>query len=1064
MQNSPTPQILRCFALAAAVAASVHTASAQVTVYSDDFDVDNTANWVVNVTGAGFSFADFYFDYSTVGIPSAPNSTGGTTRGLKLAANLGSAGIFPAGISVSPLNFGITANFELRFDMWMNYIKSGQGSTEVGGAGYGTAGTTAQVAGVADSVFIGASTDGGTTADYRVYGPGVAISYQDADHIIRTDPTSPLVYAAGTRNNTGSTYYTTNFLAQQVPEAQTNLFPRQTDTVAPAGSISFKWHDVKLRKVGKSITYFIDDVLIATIDSVDATTITNATGGTPAPLGGTNIHFNLYDINGGGSTDIDSTNLLFALYDNVRITDFTNVVTVEATTPTTKEGSGAPAVFTLIRSAPGDPLTIHYTMSGTASNGGDYTLLSGSVTFDASATSTNIYVEAIDDALSELTETVVFNITPNAGYVSGGSATVTIEDNDPNVLQLSSIGSQMYERNNDYCSMRISRLGDLQAEAYPVNFAFTGSADNTDFFLPAPVVMAPGITSTNFILSPIEDAVYENTETVICSIAAATAVEYTIGSPNTVTNTIVNATLPPESLLFSDDFDIDSTTAWTIYATETNGPTADYSLAFAYDYGGLGIPPSPHGGGSTLGLLMTVNKSDLNAAAAALNVYPIGQSFSGNFALRFDMYLSSVPGTQIATEHALCGINHSGNMTNWFRNGPGGISTATWGFDGIFCGIGADASGSAPGDYGFFSSPTNSSATATNLATAAATKFSTNEFKQPPYSVAGAPANNPSATVLTPIWTDVEISKIGNVITLWINNTKILIYTNTTPYTSGNIMLGYDDAYDSIGAVTSYVVYDNVRVVSVSPPMISVQPVGSTNAPGTSMTFSVTASTSTSITNYQWFRNGVPIAGATGDTYTIASVTAAHYGSYRVDVNDGHDTTSSDAAALVSPAPVINVQPASRAAVVGSSPSFTVTATTFNGTTNYQWMYYGTNIAGAGVGGATARTLTLTNVQPVRFGGPYTVRVNDGVTSVTSAPPAFLTMAVSPSIGEPVLVGAGLAFNFGTEFGPSYVVDFKSALTNAAWTPIRTNAGTGSPIIVTNQLTGSQGFFRIRLQ
>jgi hypothetical protein len=43
-------------------------------------------------------------------------------------------------------------------------------------------------------------------------------------------------------------------------------------------------------------------------------------------------------------------------------------------------------------------------------------------------------------------------------------------------------------------------------------------------------------------------------------------------------------------------------------------------------------------------------------------------------------------------------------------------------------------------------------------------------------------------------------------------------------------------------------------------------------------------------------------------------------------------------------------------------------------------------------------------------------------------------------------------------------VDFKSALTNAAWTPVKTNAGTGSPLNVTNAMTGSQGYFRIRLQ
>jgi hypothetical protein len=73
-------------------------------------------------------------------------------------------------------------------------------------------------------------------------------------------------------------------------------------------------------------------------------------------------------------------------------------------------------------------------------------------------------------------------------------------------------------------------------------------------------------------------------------------------------------------------------------------------------------------------------------------------------------------------------------------------------------------------------------------------------------------------------------------------------------------------------------------------------------------------------------------------------------------------------------------------------------------------------------------------------------------------------MAVSPAISAPVLLGADLTYTFATEIGPSYVVDFKSSLTNAVWTPIQTNAGTGGPISVTNTLTGSEGYFRIRLQ
>ncbi|HKI68576.1 MAG TPA: hypothetical protein VKA67_03240, partial [Verrucomicrobiae bacterium] len=143
------------------------TSNAQTQVYSQNFDTDSTADWVTNVVGAGWSAADFYFDYSAVGIPPAPHSTGGTTRGLKMVVNLGvgSAGTFPAGISVSPIGFGLSANenFDMEFDMWLNYDASGNGSTECGGAGYGTAGDSAQTAGQADSIFIATTTDGGSS-------------------------------------------------------------------------------------------------------------------------------------------------------------------------------------------------------------------------------------------------------------------------------------------------------------------------------------------------------------------------------------------------------------------------------------------------------------------------------------------------------------------------------------------------------------------------------------------------------------------------------------------------------------------------------------------------------------------------------------------------------------------------------------------------------------------------------------------------------------------------------------------------------------------------------------
>jgi hypothetical protein len=90
--------------------------------------------------------------------------------------------------------------------------------------------------------------------------------------------------------------------------------------------------------------------------------------------------------------------------------------------------------------------------------------------------------------------------------------------------------------------------------------------------------------------------------------------------------------------------------------------------------------------------------------------------------------------------------------------------------------------------------------------------------------------------------------------------------------------------------------------------------------------------------------------------------------------------------------------------------------------------------------------------------------VNDGTTSITSAPSATITVAVSPAIAAAATLGPDFVFGYPSEVGPSYVVDFKSALTNVAWIPIKTNSGTGGAINFTNALSGDQGYFRVRLQ
>jgi hypothetical protein len=80
-----------------------------------------------------------------------------------------------------------------------------------------------------------------------------------------------------------------------------------------------------------------------------------------------------------------------------------------------------------------EPLTVFFTISGTASNGVDYEQVTNSITFPAGADWwTGIEIRPFDDTLAEGLETVVLTLSSSADYTLGKarSATVWIRDDD----------------------------------------------------------------------------------------------------------------------------------------------------------------------------------------------------------------------------------------------------------------------------------------------------------------------------------------------------------------------------------------------------------------------------------------------------------------------------------------------------------------------------------------------------------------------------------------------------------------------------------------------------------
>lgn len=287
-------------------------------------------------------------------------------------------------------------------------------------------------------------------------------------------------------------------------------------------------------------------------------------------------------------------------------------------------------------------------------------------------------------------------------------------------------------------------------------------------------------------------------------------------------------------LCFADNFDTNSAATWNIFWGAANG-VPDYTADFAFDYGATPytfnsvtalIPPAPNSAdGSTRGVRLTVNNNDANAFTAAVNLYPKNFFVSNNFALKFDLWIN-YPGiaggtnSTGSTQFAQFGINHFGTNVNWAA--PSAIAS-----DGLWFSV--DGEGGTSADYrAYLGNPigtqidlTGSSgmSVSNNVASFYSPLFPTTRFE-----TGGSPGKN---------WVEVEIRQTNNIIVWLMDGSVIAQRTNSSSFTSGNIMLGLMDAFTSIAnpARDCFVIFDNVRVENLSPSIsfqaIARQPDGS---------------------------------------------------------------------------------------------------------------------------------------------------------------------------------------------------------------------------------------------
>jgi len=244
--------------------------------------------------------------------------------------------------------------------------------------------------------------------------------------------------------------------------------------------------------------------------------------------------------------------------------------------------------------------------------------------------------------------------------------------------------------------------------------------------------------------------------------------------------------------------------------------------------------------------------------------------------------------------------------------------------------------------------------------------------------------------------------------------------------------------------------YNNaIRMGTLSgAPFIQTQPSDQYAAPGSSATFSVTASGSASLT-YQWKFNGAPIGGATGSSYTITNVQASNGGPYTVTVTDSDGSTTSGAATLYvssgsSGARLINI---STRAMVGTGANILIPGFVIGGggTESLLIRADGPGLTQFGVGGVLATpSLTVIN------SGGTTVASNTGWGTNTNPTPAQIA-SISAQVGAFALASGSADCALIANLGPgSYTVQVSGVggTTGVALAEIYEVASTGTARLI----------------
>ncbi|HEX4644327.1 MAG TPA: Ig-like domain-containing protein [Verrucomicrobiae bacterium] len=308
-------------------------------------------------------------------------------------------------------------------------------------------------------------------------------------------------------------------------------------------------------------------------------------------------------------------------------------VSVAASPATATIGTANNAVLTFSRA--GDttlPLTVNYTLGGTAVKWTDYRTTAGvmpvSVTIPAGASLVDLTIVGVTNSTGANPETAAFTLNTDPGYTVGSSsnAVITIASSAVGTLPVVSVAATVSTAvigTANYGAFTFTRTGDTSS-ALTVNYTLGGTATKWDDYrrpvtgdMPVAITIPAGASSYTMQIAAIGNEFNVNPETA--SLTLNTDPSYNVGSPNNATITIVSntvVTLPAVTVSATAPNASRVGPADGVFTLARTGSTSA-ALTVNYSLGGTAVNGSDY---NTLGASATI---PAGAASVTLAVAPL---------------------------------------------------------------------------------------------------------------------------------------------------------------------------------------------------------------------------------------------------------------------------------------------------------------------------------------------------------------------------------------------------------------------------------------------------------